>query len=67
MVYYTILQPWLHTLLSEYHKTFKIWSPTQPACTFLHAGTGPCTSFYSGAFAEEVTQKINYHKPSFLL
>ena len=27
---------------------------------FLHAGTGPCTSFYSGSFAEEVTQNINY-------
>ena len=23
--------------------------------------------FYSGSFAEEVTQNINYHKPSFLL
>ena len=39
---------------------FKIWSPTRPACTYLHAGTGPCTSFYSGSFAEEVTQNINY-------
>ena len=54
MVSYTILQTRLHTLLSEYHKTFKIWSPTQPACTYLHAGTGPCTSFYSGPFAEEI-------------
>ena len=67
MVAYTILQPRLHTLLSEYHRTFKIWSPTRPACTYLNAGTGPCTSFYSGSFAEEVTQNINYHKPSFLL
>ena len=65
MVFYNILQPRLHTLLSEYHKTFKIWSPTRPSCTYLHAGTGPCTSFYSGSFAEEVTQNINYHKPSF--
>ena len=39
-------------------------SPT-PACTYLHADTGPCTSFYSGSFAEEVTQNINYHKPFF--
>ena len=31
---------------------------------FLYAGTGPCTSFYSGSFAEEVTQNINY--PLFL-
>ena len=54
-------------LLSEYHLTFKIWSPIQHACTYLHAGTGLCTSFYSGPFAEEVTQNINYHKPSFLL
>ena len=60
MVSYTILLPRLHTLLSEYHLTFKIWSPTRPACTYLHAGTGPCTSFYSGSFAEEVTQNINY-------
>ena len=65
MVSYTILQPMLHTLLSEYHLTFKIWSPTPPACTYLHAGTGPCTSFYSGSFAEKVTQNINHHKPSF--
>ena len=67
MVSYTILQPRLHMLLSEYHYTFKIWSPTLPACTYLHAGTGLCTSFYSGSFAEEVFQNINYHKPSFLL
>ena len=66
MVSYTILQT-LHMLLSENHQTFKIWSPTRLACTFLHAGTGPCTSFYSGSFAEAVTQNINYHKPSFLL
>ena len=66
MVPYTILQPRLHTLLSEYHKTFKIWSPTRPACTYLQAGTGPCTS-YSGSFAEEVTQNINYSKPSLFL
>ena len=65
MVTYTFLQPRLHAFLSEYHYTFKIWSPTRPACTYLHAGTGPCTSLYS--FAEEVTQNINYHKPSFLL
>ena len=38
MVSYTISQPRLHTLLSEYHQTFKIWSPTRPACTYLHAG-----------------------------
>ena len=54
MVSYTILQPRLHTLLSEYHLTFKIWSPTRLACSYLHAGTGPCTSFYTGSFAEEV-------------
>ena len=65
MVTYTFLQPRLHTLLSEYHSTFKIWSPTRPACTYLHAGTGPCTSFYSGSFAEEVTQNINYINPLF--
>ena len=64
MVSCTILQPRLHTLLSEYHKTFKIWSLTQPACTYLHAGTGSCTSFYSGSSAEEITQNINCHKPS---
>ena len=29
------------------------------ACTYLHAGTAPCTSFYTGSFAEEVTQNIN--------
>ena len=63
MVSYTILQPRLHTLFSEYHLTFKIWSPTRPACTYLHAGTGPCPgSFYSGSFAEEVTQNIKHHK-----
>ena len=67
MVSYTILQPRLHTLLSEYHLTFKIWSPTRPACTYFHAGTGLCTSFYSGSFAGEVTQNINYHKLSVLL
>ena len=67
MVSYTILQPRLHTLLSEYHYTFKVWSLTRPACTYWHAGTGPCTSFYSGSFAGEVTQNINYQKPSFLL
>ena len=66
MLSYTILQPRLHTLLSEYHLTFNIWSPTRPVCTYLHAGTGPCTSFYSGSFAEEVTQNINYHKLSFI-
>ena len=44
---------------------FRIRSPTRPACTYLHAGTGPCMSFYSGSFAEEVTQNINYHKPLF--
>ena len=33
----------------------------------LHAGTGPCTSFYSGSLAEEVTKNRNYHKPSFLI
>ena len=53
MVFYTILQTKLYTLLSEYHQTFKIWSPTPPACTYLLAGTGPCSSFYSGSFAEE--------------
>ena len=63
----TILQPRLHTLLTEYHYTFKKWCTTRPACTYLHAGTGPCTSFYSGSFAEEVAQNINYHKPSCLL
>ena len=52
-------------LLFKYHYTFKIWSPTGPACTYLHAGTGPCTSFYSGSFAEEVTQNINYINPLF--
>ena len=67
MVSNTILQPTLHTLLSEYHLTFKIWSPTRSACTYLQAGTGPCTSFYSGPFSEEVTQNIKYHKSSFLL
>ena len=61
MEFYTILQPRLHTLLSEYQESFKIWSPTRPACTYLHAGAGPCTSFYSGSFAEEVTQNIKYH------
>ena len=65
MVSYTILQSRLHTLLSEYHQTFQILSPTRPACIYLHAGKGPCTSFYSGSFAEEVTQNINYHKPLF--
>ena len=67
MVSYIIVQLRLHMLLSEYNLTFKIWSPTRPACTYLHAGTGPCTSFYSGSFAEEVTQNIKYHEPSFLL
>ena len=61
MVSYTILQPRLHTILSEYHLMFKIRSPTRSACTYLHAGTGTCTSFYSGSFAVEVTQNINYH------
>ena len=51
--------------MSEYHLTFKIWSPTRPACTYLLAGTGPCTSFYSGSFAEEVTENINYINPIF--
>ena len=54
-------------LLSEYHLTFKLRSPTRPVCTYLHAGTGLCTSLHSGVFAEEVLQNINYHKPSFLL
>ena len=67
MVSYTILQPRLHTLLYKYHQTFKISSLTRPACAYLHAGTSPCTSFYSGSFAEEVAQNINYHKPFFLL
>ena len=67
MAPYTILKPMLHTLLSEYHLTFKRWSPTLPACTYLHAGKGPYTSFYSGSFAEELTQNINYHRPFFLL
>ena len=35
--------------------------------TYLHADTGLCTSFYSVSFTEEVTQNINFHKPSFLL
>ena len=30
-------------------------------------GTRPYTSFNSGSFAEEVTQNINFHKPTFLL
>ena len=67
MVSYTILQPRLHTLLSDCHLTFMIWPPTRPACTYLHAGTGPCPYFYSGSFAEEVTQNMNYQKPCFLL
>ena len=67
MVSYTILKPRLHTLLSEYHLTYKIRSPTRPTCTHLHADTGLCTSFYSVPFAEDVTQNINYHKLSFLL
>ena len=37
-------------------------SPTRPARTYLHADTGLCTSFYSGSFAEEVSQNINYHQ-----
>ena len=61
MVSYTILQPRLQSILSEYHLMFKIRSPTRSACTYLHADTGTCTSFYSGSFAVEVTQNINYH------
>ena len=30
---------------------FKIRFPTRPACNYLHADTGLCTSFYSGSFA----------------
>ena len=67
MVSYTIFQHRLHTSLSEYHQTFKIMSRTRCACTYLHADTGLCTSFYSGSFAEELAQIINYHKPLFLL
>ena len=52
-------------LPSEYHVIFKIRSPTRPACTNLHAGKVYVLLFYSGSFAEEVTQTINYHKPSF--
>ena len=66
MVSYTFLQPRLHRLLSEYHYTFKIRSPTRPDCTYLHADTVLCTSFYFYSFAEEVTKNINYHKPSFI-
>ena len=62
MVSYTILQSTLQTLLSE-----TIKHSTRSACTYLQAGTGPCTSFYSGPFAEEVNQNIKYHKSSFLL
>ena len=55
-------------LPSDYHLTFKIRSPTQPACTNLHAGKVYVLLFYSGSFAEEVTQNIYYyHKSSFLL
>ena len=54
-------------LPSEYHLTFKIKSPTRPACIYLHAGKVYVLLFYSGSLAEEVTQNINYHKPSFLL
>ena len=54
-------------LPSENHLTFKIRSQTRPACTNLHAGKVYVLLFYSGSFAEEVTQNINYHKPSFLL
>ena len=43
-------------LPSEYHLTFKIRSPTRPACTNLHAGKVYVLLFYSGSFAEEVTQ-----------
>ena len=42
-------------------------SSTRPACAYLHANTGLCTSFDSGSFAEEVSQNINYDEPSFLL
>ena len=45
---------------------FKIRSPARPACTYLHAGTGLCASFYFDPFAEEVPQNINYHIPLFL-
>ena len=54
-------------LPSEYHLTFKIRSPIRPACTDLHAGKNHVLLFSSGSFDEEVTQNINYHKPSFLL
>ena len=49
-------------LPSEYHLTFKIRPPTQPACTNLHAGKVFVLHFYSDSFAEEITQYINYHK-----
>ena len=52
-------------LLSEYHYMFKISSPPRTACTFLHAGTGPCTSFYSGTFFEEVFQTLITINPLF--
>ena len=57
--------PMLHVLPSEYHLTFKIRSPTRPACPNLHAGKVYVLLFYSSSFAEEVTQNINYHKSSF--
>ena len=53
-------------LPSEYHLTFKIRSTTRPACTNLDAGKDYVPLFYSGSFAEEVTQHIYYHKPSFI-
>ena len=54
-----------YSLNTNTHSRYGLQHET--ACTYLHAGTGLCTSFYSGSFAEEVTQNINFHKPSFLL
>ena len=53
-------------LPSGYHLTFKIRSPTRPACTNLRAGEVYVLFLYYGSFAEEETQNINDHKPSFL-
>ena len=68
--YYGVLHyltAWVTYVTLQIPSTFKIRSPTRPACTYWHAGLGPCISFYSGSFAEEVTKYINYHKTSFLL
>ena len=51
-------------LPSEYQLTFKIRSPTRPACSHLHAGK-VYVLFYSDSFAEEVTQKITAINPLF--